>query len=169
MLRGIAAGMQYLSEMNYVHRVSVSLPINSVSSIIDLWTKFLYLISKDLAARNVLVNANLICKIADFGLSREIESATEGAYTTRVRWPVFILFNILHRVVVLLPPLTKMKRRCPIYCFREAKFQFDGLRLKPSPSGSSLLPVTFGASALSAGRSCPTGKDPIGRGLIKTL
>ncbi|XP_077533315.1 eph receptor tyrosine kinase isoform X8 [Haemaphysalis longicornis] len=58
MMRGIAAGMQYLAEMNYVHR--------------------------DLAARNVLVNANLVCKIADFGLSREIESATEGAYTTRV-------------------------------------------------------------------------------------
>ena len=44
------------------------------------------------SSRNVLVNSQLVCKIADFGLSREIsESSIDGAYTTRggkipVRW-----------------------------------------------------------------------------------
>lgn len=64
MMRGVASGMTYLSHIGFVHR--------------------------DLAARNILVNENLVCKVSDFGLSRELEM-DRSDYTTKggkipVRW-----------------------------------------------------------------------------------
>ncbi|KAM6202176.1 ephrin type-A receptor 1 [Rhynchocyon petersi] len=64
MLQGIASGMSYLSDHNYVHR--------------------------DLAARNILVGQNLCCKVSDFGLTRQLDNF-DGTYETQggkipIRW-----------------------------------------------------------------------------------
>ncbi|XP_024911331.1 ephrin type-A receptor 6-like isoform X2 [Cynoglossus semilaevis] len=65
MLRGVAAAMDYLSDVGYVHR--------------------------DLAARNILVDENLECKVSNFGMSRVLEDDVEAVYDAAggkiaIRW-----------------------------------------------------------------------------------
>ena len=71
-VKQIIAGMSYLEENCYVHR--------------------------DLAARNILVGENLVCKVADFGLTRLIEAEvyeTHSKAKLAIKWtaPEAAMYN----------------------------------------------------------------------------
>jgi ephrin-B len=58
----VCSGMVYLSSKMFIHR--------------------------DLAARNILLDGNTVCKVADFGLSKELDSDSEYYNATDGKVPV---------------------------------------------------------------------------------
>lgn len=81
----VAMGMHYLSERGLIHRVcDLDTMDNNIMCTIMI-------IMQDLAARNVMVGDNEQCKVADFGLLRELDDLQEvyiasGDAKSPVRW-----------------------------------------------------------------------------------
>ena len=55
----------------------------------------MFVFTKDLAARNVLVGENMLCKVTDFGLSRELaeDDEAQAEYTTQVNFDFLKIDN----------------------------------------------------------------------------
>ena len=82
----IAMGMHYISEKGLIHRVSCQIAQDNIIMASKL------ILLQDLAARNIMVGKNEICKVGDFGLLREIpKDATPYVSTSKnslfpLRW-----------------------------------------------------------------------------------
>ena len=97
MARGVASGMKYLADLGYIHRVIKSLVSLQwhVNSQGEKYARFYmvflvvceayfinFVVIQDLAARNILVDDKQICKVSDFGMSRELK--VDETYDTQV-------------------------------------------------------------------------------------
>ena len=121
----IAAGMKHLSEKHFIHR--------------------------DLAARNVLVAKDLSCRIADFGMSRELHSDSEY-YTSSggrvpLRWtaPEAVFYN-------------KYSEKSDVWSFGMTMYEIWSLGDKPWGEKASNQEIIEGMSngrELSPPTGCP--------------
>ena len=61
---------------------------------------FIYFFScfQDVAARNILVSESMVCKVADFGLSRELEDSAYG--TSGSKWKNIYIYIYLNTLII---------------------------------------------------------------------
>lgn len=119
----VAAAMEYLGEIKCVHR--------------------------DLATRNVLVTAEDVAKVADFGLGRQLEAdEVYDAVTARplpARWMVSLSF--VADIVVYLSCENSLLTVCIFLPCR---------RPKPFETRSTTAALTSGHTESSSGKRCPS-------------
>ena len=80
----VAMGMHYLSEKGIIHRVRMAFTCFIISQL--LHDGFIIAYLQDLAARNILVDKDETCKVADFGLVREVPRDT-SVYVSQSQGP----------------------------------------------------------------------------------
>ena len=119
-----------------------------------LTNKYLF---QDLAARNILVDENNVCKIADFGMSLEIKF--DDTVESLVSFGSFSIHSLL--IFTLREGSLRLNK---LFFHRVGKYLFVGLHQKQFNSRNLLQHLMYGPMGLFFGKFFHLGNDLIMNG-----